>query len=80
MRRPYRPIECSLHDRLESFATLRGECSIVFRKEDGTEWVMVDRIVDVFARDGEEWLTTSSGEQIRLDRITTVEARMSESA
>ena len=51
---PYSPIDCSLHDRLESFATLRCECRIVFRKEDGTEWVMVDRIVDVFPENQQE--------------------------
>ncbi|MEQ1856805.1 MAG: hypothetical protein ABL963_10055 [Longimicrobiales bacterium] len=80
MRPSYRPIDCSLHDRLESFATQRVECRIVFRREDGTEWVMVDRIRDVFAKGGEEWLTTFSGEQIRLDRIGAVEFRLPESA
>lgn len=71
--RGYRPIDCSLHDRLEAAATLGRRVCLVFRTEDGAVEVIEDRIVDVFARDGEELLKTAAGRLIRLDRLQSVE-------
>jgi Rho-binding antiterminator len=69
----YQPIDCSLHDRLESYATLRQPCRIVFRDEAGGRSESHDRIDDVFAEDGVEYIRTGSGERIRLDRIEEVD-------
>jgi transcriptional antiterminator Rof (Rho-off) len=76
---PYQPIDCSVHDRLEAFATLRTMCCIAFRTADGRLGEEVDRIVDVFTRGREEFLRTSSGREIRLDRLESVEAASQES-
>lgn len=70
---PYRPIDCSVHDRLEALATLGVPCRIRYRGPDDEEHELVDRIVDVFARGGEEFLDTAGGVRIRLDRLTQVE-------
>jgi Rho-binding antiterminator len=69
----YQPIDCSLHDRLESYATLRQPCRIAFRDEAGVRRASHDRIDDVFAEDGIEYIRTGSGERIRLDRIEEVD-------
>lgn len=76
---PYHPIDCSVHDRLEAFATLRTMCRIAFRAADGRFGEEVGRIVDVFTRGSEEFLRTSSGREIRLDRLESVEAGSQES-
>lgn len=68
----YRPIDCSLHDRLESFATLGTECRIVFRDGYGAIREVIDRITDVFASGGEEFLVTASTGPVRLDRVESV--------
>jgi Rho-binding antiterminator len=68
----YRPLECGLHDRLESLATLGRQVRIRYlagRSEAETS----DRIVDVFARDGAEYVRLASGPEIRLDRLRTVD-------
>ncbi len=71
----YKPIQCSIHDVLESFATLGTECEIE-RSVDGTTEVLRGRIADVFARDGAEFLafvsTEGASEEIRLDRLIAV--------
>jgi Rho-binding antiterminator len=72
-KRPYRQIACSIHDRLESLATLGRTTHIVFRDADGSLHETVDRLVDVFAREGEEFLKTAAGEVIRLDRLERVD-------
>lgn len=72
MDAPYRPIDCSLHDRLESFATLGTECRIVVRDGHGATREVIDRITDVFARGGEEFLVTPSTGPVRLDRVESV--------
>lgn len=70
----YEPIDCSLHDELEARATRGTRCAIRFRGEtDGDTRQVTDRIVDVFARDGEEFIRLSSGEEIRLDRLVAVD-------
>ena len=68
----YKPIDCSLHDELESAATLRRTVSIVYETSEESLEVK-DRIVDVFSKDGEEFIRLASGLTIRLDRIISFE-------
>ncbi|HEX7090943.1 MAG TPA: hypothetical protein VF192_12455 [Longimicrobiales bacterium] len=68
----YSPIPCALHDRLEALATLGQPCRIVYRDPDGGTRETVERIVDVFARAGEEFVRTAAGVEIRLDRLEWV--------
>lgn len=68
----YTPIDCALHDRLESIATLRAVVRIEYIDDDGGVRGADDRIADVFARDGAEYLRTGSGLEIRLDHLETV--------
>ena len=68
VRMNYRPIDCSLHDRLEAAATLGRTCTVAYRQDDAIH-VIEDVIVDVFARAGAEYLKTASGLEIRLDRV-----------
>lgn len=70
---PYLPIDCSLHDRLEALATLRRPCRIRYSGADGGPHEVVDRIADVFAADGEEFLRTAGGVTVRLDRVVGVD-------
>jgi Rho-binding antiterminator len=69
----YQPVDCGLHDRLEAFATTGQPCRIAYRDEDGGRREAQDRIADVFAEDGAEYVRTEGGEQIRLDRIEQVD-------
>lgn len=70
----YEPIDCSLHDELEARATRGKPCVIRFRDvRRGQEREVSDRIVDVFARSGEEFVRLASGEEIRLDRLQAVD-------
>lgn len=69
----YRPIDCGVHDRLESYATLGSVCSVSFVDSAGSERSTSGRIVDVFARDGAEYLRLEDGTEVRLDRLRTVQ-------
>lgn len=71
--REYRPIACGLHDRLEALATTGGVVRIVARAPDGARRTLEDRLVDVFARGGEEFVRTGRGQLIRLDRLGSVD-------
>jgi len=70
---PYKTIDCSLHDRLESAATLRQLVRIIYRGTDGNQQETEDRLVDVFAKNGEEFLKTTNGDLIRLDMLVSVD-------
>ncbi|MGH7483645.1 MAG: GNAT family N-acetyltransferase [Longimicrobiales bacterium] len=69
----YTPIACELHDRLEAAATLGGKRRIVFRDPDAGSIEVLARIVDVFAKGGEEFIRIDSGALIRLDRIESLD-------
>ena len=65
----YQSIACMQHERLE-FAVLR-RISLHLKLEDGRE--LTGQALDVFTRDGAEWLKFQDGsdveETLRLDRI-----------
>lgn len=68
----YRPIACSYHDRLESWATLRTPVTVRYRDDTGALVEASGRIEDVYARQGAEFLRLDSGTEIRLDRLESV--------
>ena len=68
----YTPIDCSLHDRLEAAAVTRT--TSVIRHRAGDEVVTEEtRIVDIFVRNGVEYMRTTAGDEIRLDHIIEVD-------
>lgn len=72
-RIPYQPISCEFHDRLEDLSTLRKAIAIHFRDETGVDQHRDAVIVDIFARDGEEFIVLRGGENVRLDRLVEVD-------
>ena len=67
----YRPIDCSLHDQLEAAATLRRTIGISYER-DGEIVEVSDRILDIFTRDGAEFVKLSATE-VRLDDLRVVD-------
>lgn len=72
--RPYRPIECGLHDILLDRATRQVVEAIRHRAADGSETITTDRIVDVYTAEGAEYLRTAGGVVVRLDDLRGVGA------
>lgn len=70
----YHPISCAAHDGLLELATLRRECDLELDEGDGIERVR-GIIVDVFSREGAEYLRLRSGRSVRLDRLISVDGR-----
>jgi Rho-binding antiterminator len=70
---PYQPISCEFHDLLEALATRQEVAQISFRDQNGTEQRRGAAIVDVFAREGAEYLSMSTGETLRLDQLLAID-------
>ncbi|MBU8976031.1 hypothetical protein JI752_007720 [Lysobacter sp. MMG2] len=68
----YRPINCEFHDLLEDLATARRLTRVAYLDDAGTMRRGDGVITDVYARQGEEFLSMDSGETIRLDRLVEV--------
>lgn len=68
----YHPINCEFHDLLEDVAALRRSAQIAFRDESGLTQHRDAVITDVFARDGAEYVSLTTGETLRLDRLVEV--------
>lgn len=67
----YQSINCSYYDQLEAFATKRTQCDIVFR-ENEQEKTTNGIIVDVFAKEGAEYLKLNNDSVIRLDYLVSI--------
>lgn len=68
----YQPVNCEFHDVIESCATLRKPVAILRKNANGIHVAIQATIVDVFARQGVEYLQIQSGELIRLDHLLAV--------
>ena len=71
----YIPINCEFHDLLESLATTHKPAQIGFRDADGAEQQRTAAITDVYAHDGAEFLSLSTGETLRLDQLLSVDGQ-----
>jgi Rho-binding antiterminator len=68
----YRPIGCSVHDKLEETSVRGTVAHFLIRDEKGGEREVQDRIQDIYARNGVEYMRTAGGLEIRLDRLMAV--------
>jgi len=68
----YIPINCNYYDLLEHYATLGEEVVVVFRSESGGEEQEFARIVDLYTRQGVEYMKLADGTEIRLDQLISV--------
>lgn len=73
IRSGYDPISCEFHDLLEAHATTRKQAQIRFRDGGGAVQDRRAAIVDVFAREGAEYISLSTGETVRLDQLIVVD-------
>jgi Rho-binding antiterminator len=71
--RPYRPIDCSFHDRLEAAAVKGRPARLVIRSPDGSPVEVEDRIRTLEAREGVEYLLTEGGLRVRLDDLLSLD-------
>lgn len=68
---PYTPIDCGFHDRLEHWAVTRQPVEITWRDSADTR-TSSSRILDVFAKNGADWLRLADGQIVRLDQVVSV--------
>lgn len=72
MHQPYIPISCTVHDQLLEIATFRQECVMTVSSPDGRARQVRGTIVDVYSRQGAEYLQLHDGTTYRLDQIETL--------
>ena len=72
MKLPYRPINCLYYDRLEAWATLEEDCTIIWMGEDKLNHQVQSKILDLVIQDKAEYLIGEKGLQIRLDLLVSI--------
>ena len=73
METTYTSISCSYYDRLEAWAVRKVRCTIVFQLPGSAAPSLTEGyIIDVFSKDGAEYLKTDTQEVIRLDYLKSV--------
>lgn len=76
--KPYEPIECHTHDRLEDLAVRRRVCVVRYVDDAGQHHEAAGVIQDVYGRDGAEYLDLAPDPNgpvvsIRLDCVDAFE-------
>jgi Rho-binding antiterminator len=69
----YQPISCEFHDLLEVHATTRKPVQMQIRDDNGVVKLCNASITDIYARNGAEYLSMSTGETVRLDKLIEVD-------
>lgn len=75
MDRPYVPISCSVHDQLLALATLGEACELAIGPDPDSAERVHGVIVDVYSREGAEYLELRDGTTFRLDEIRALNGR-----
>jgi len=65
-------ISCSLQDELELLAMHRQVCEIAWRDDRDHDHEYSGRIIDIFARNGQDWLRLEPGEEVLLASLLRV--------
>jgi len=68
----YTPVSCDFSDELESLATLRQGCRILYHDDANREVEAQGLIVDIYAANHADYLKLEDGTEIRLDRIVSM--------
>lgn len=69
----YEPVACDFTDDLEFASIKKILVDVKYWNTNGELLVCKGRIIDIFTKDKEEFLTMSDLTQIRLDRIFQIE-------
>lgn len=72
----YQPINCSWYDRLIQSCEQKEELTLEIADSDQTQNKIKFRPVDIFSKNQAEWLKSSEGAVIRLDRIISVNGEL----
>jgi len=71
----YTPVSCDFHDEVEAIATLKQEAHIVYRDDTDAKAEVSGLIVDVYAKDGADYLKLENEQVIRMDRVESVNGK-----
>jgi len=72
INKKYTPIDCNFHDILLDKATRKSLVALDYNSPLGIQRKEIV-IMDVYTKEGEEFLLTNSGETIRLDQIVSLD-------
>lgn len=75
MKKDYQPISCDFYDELEIAAMRQTSAVIVYKSDAGEEVKISEKIKTIEARSGEEFLILNKGEEIRLDRLVSIDGK-----
>ena len=69
----YIPIDCNFYDRIEAAIVQRRIVRLEYRVASGQSVLAETMLKDTQTKEGEEFLLLPSGEQIRMDRIISLD-------
>ena len=72
----YQPISCDYYDELEIVAMRQTIAEIIFKNEAGEEKTISTKIKTLQTRNSEEFLILENGDEIRLDRLVSMNGKV----
>ena len=68
----YQPVSCDFYDELELLALRQTVAELIIRMEDGASQKLSQKIKNLQTRNKEEFLILENGQEIRLDKLISV--------
>ena len=68
----YNPIDCNMYDFFEEAATVKKLSHFLISEEGMIDISVTARIVNLFAKDGEEFMALDNGLIVRLDHVKSI--------
>lgn len=72
----YQPISCSFYDFLEAAASRNKEVKIEYYNKNKELVAVSTKVKDLYAKNGEEFITLENGIKFRLDNLVTFDGQV----
>ena len=69
----YTPIDCSFYDRIEAAIVLRKTVRLEYWEQAEVKAIVETKLKDTLTKNSEEFIILPSGNQIRMDRIISLD-------
>ena len=68
----YKPIDCNLYDFFEEAATVKKLSHFLISEEGMIDIHVTGKIVNLYTKDGEEFMSLDTGLIVRLDHVKSI--------
>lgn len=71
----YQPIDCNIYDELVLLIMRKQNIKLEFKNTNDSSTEVETKLTNIYTKEGEEFITLESGQDIRLDKILKIDGK-----